>query len=384
MSAPNAPRVPVRSLVEVTRDTFAAVGLPVPAAHEVAEALVLADQEGQPSHGVMMAELYVERIVAGSVATRTTAEIVADRGATAVLDAHNALGQLTARQAIDLACEKAATHGVGVVAVRNAFHFGTASRYVERAAGKGKVGVVMSNTRPLMPAPGGAERLVGNNPVAIALPTASGRPLSFDMATSQAAMGKIRLAAASDESIPDDWATDAAGAVTTDPKEAISGMLLPMGGAKGFGLALMIDLLSGLLSGGGWGDAVTPLFGDRSVPYNSSQLFIAIDPQFFGSGEDFAEGSERAAERVRNSPRATSAGAEPAVSHASGSAPHGSTPAGTPPPARAPGDARREARERNRETVPVAAAVLDRLLQTATTHGAATRRLEEYLTPAKS
>ena len=299
-----------------------------------------------------------------AVSTRTSGEVVTDRAATAVIDAHHALGQVTAKQAISLACDKAETYGVGIVTVRNAFHFGTASRYTERAAEKGKVALVMSNTRPLMPAPGGAERLVGNNPLGIALPTASDQPLSFDMATSQAAMGKIRLAAASGESIPADWATDATGAVTTDPQEAISGMLLPVGGAKGFGLALMIDLLSGLLSGGGWGDAVTPLFGDRSVPYNSSQLFIAIDPQFFGSSEAFADGSERAAERVRNSPRAEQVGSST--------------------PARAPGDARREARERNRETVPVASAVLDRLLRTAATHGAATQGLEDYLTPAKT
>lgn len=351
-------RVAVADLLEVTADLFATLGLPREAAAEVAEALVSADQEGQASHGVMMAELYARRIIGGSVTTRTQAEVVVDRGAIGVLDAGNALGQLTARQAIDLACDKAAGHGVGVVAVRNANHFGTASRYAERAAARGMVGIVMCNTRPLMPAPGGAERIVGNNPIAIALPTASGEPVSFDMATSQAAMGKIRHAAAAGSRIPSDWATDANGVATSDPNAAIQGMLLPAAGPKGFGLALMIDLLSGLLSGGGWGDAVTPLFGDMTVPYNASQLFIAIDPGHFVAPEAFAEQAQRAVERVRASPRA-----DPT----------------DPTPCRAPGDARRRAREENRETVPLARAVLVNLVATAKQNGVAVGRLEPLL-----
>ena len=295
------PSVPIDELRHLVHDLFTAAGVPEEAASDVAEALVRADQEGQPSHGVMMVDLYLNRIAGGSVSTRTSGEVVTDRAATAVIDAHHALGQVTAKQAISLACDKAETYGVGIVTVRNAFHFGTASRYTELAAERGMVGIAMANTRPLMPAPGGSERLVGNNPIGFALPTSAGQPLSFDMATSQAAMGKIRLAHAQGSSIPVDWATDSHGVPTSDPGEAIAGMLLPSGGAKGFGLALVIDLLAGLLSGGGHGDAVTPLFGDATVPYNSSQLFIAIDPAFFTSSEEFDSGAADAAERVRSS-----------------------------------------------------------------------------------
>jgi len=353
-------KVQVTDLLAVTRQLFSAVGLSDDAAADVAEALVQADQENQSSHGVMMAELYVRRILDGSVSTRDAGEVVSDRGATAVIDAHDAVGQLTARQAMDLACDRAAKYGLGAVAVRNAFHFGTANRYTELAAQSGKIGVAMSNTRPLMPAPGGSERLVGNNPIAIAIPTSSGSPISFDMATSQAAMGKIRLAAAAGERIPVDWATNSDGLPTTDPGEAIAGMLLPFGGPKGFGLALMVDLLSGLLSGGGWGSAVTPLFGDTSVAYNSSQLFLAIDPSFFGPVEAFTSQAEQAAERIRQSARADPAG-EATL---------------TP---RAPGDARRTARARNRQTVPVAAAVLAKLIEVASRNGVDCGPLESHL-----
>ena len=229
------PRVPVIDLRHLVRDLFTAAGVQVQAATEVAEALVRADQEGQPSHGVMMVDLYLQRIAGGSVSTRTSGEIVSDRAATAVIDAHDALGQLTARQAIDLACAKADAYGIGIVTVRNAFHFGTASRYTERAAQRGKVGIAMSNTRPLMPAPGGSERLVGNNPIGFALPTATGRPLSFDMATSQAAMGKIRLAQAEGSTIPLDWATDA-------PKEIV--IVVPEGrGAMTTSARPLLDVL---------------------------------------------------------------------------------------------------------------------------------------------
>lgn len=351
------PRVPVTDLRQLVQDLFTAAGVPISAAAEVAEALVRADQEGQPSHGVMMVDLYLQRIAGGSVSTRISGEVVADRAATAVIDAHNALGQVTARQAMELACDKAGVYGIGIVTVRNSFHFGTASRYTELATARGKVGIAMGNTRPLMPAPGGSERLVGNNPIGFALPTAADQPLSFDMATSEAAMGKIRLAQAQGANIPLDWATDANGVPTSDPAEAIAGMLLPSGGAKGFGLALVIDLLSGLLSGGGHGAAVTPLFGDDTVPYNSSSLFIAIDPDFFTSAEEFLGGAARAAERVRSSARSASSD-----------------------PARAPGDARRQARERNHETVPVASATIAKLLAAAEKLDVPQHNLERYLT----
>lgn len=344
----------VGDLRDLVRDLFAAVGVPGAAAEEVAEALVRADQAGQPSHGVMMAELYIRRILGGSVSTHEAATLVSDRGATAVLDARHALGQPVARQAMDLACDKAAAFGIGAVAVRRAFHFGAASRYAERAADRGLIGIVMANTRPLMPAPGGRERVVGNNPLAVAVPTASGDAVSFDMATSQAAMGKIRHAAAAASSIPEDWATDEEGVPTTDPTAAIAGMLLPAGGAKGFGLALVIDLLSGLLAGGGWGDDVTPLFGDPSVPYNSSQLFVALDPSFFGDGAVFLDQANRAVQRVRES-----------------------APIVATEPARVPGDARRSSIDRHRQTVPVAAPVLARLLEMAATHGVDTGQFDD-------
>ena len=283
---------------------FAAAGVSPAAAARVAAGLVDADIEGLSSHGVMLVDMYVERLRRGSVSAREAGSIVSERDGAVVLDAGHALGQLTGHQAMAIAIDKARTFAAGIVAVRHGFHFGTAGRYALQASGADCIGIAMCNTRPLMPAPGGGERVVGNNPIAIAIPSAGHIPIVLDMATSEAAMGKIRMAEKNGQSIPPTWAVTAAGAPTTSPAEAIAGMLLPAGGAKGFGLSFMIDLLCGLLSQGATGGEVRPLYGDFAVPYDCSHLFIAIDVAHFGDPAAFREHAAAAAERVRAGRRA--------------------------------------------------------------------------------
>lgn len=283
---------------------FGRLGLAQADAVRVAEALVDADMEGVASHGVMLVPMYAQRLRGGSVTPASQATVVSDNGACVVLDAANMLGQLSALQAVALAGERARTHGVGAVAVRNAFHFGAAGLYARALAKEGCVGIVMSNTRPLMPAPGGAQTVVGNNPLAIAVPGADDIPVELDMAMSASAMGKIRLAATSGRAIPPGWATDADGLPTTDAAAALAGMLLPAAGPKGFGLAFMVDMLCGGLSGGGTGTTVRPLYGDSAAPYNCSQFFLALDVAHFGNAGAVARTVSEAAAAVRNSRRA--------------------------------------------------------------------------------
>jgi LDH2 family malate/lactate/ureidoglycolate dehydrogenase len=296
--------VPAAKLREFVARLFTAAGVPAVAAANVAEGLVEAELEGLPSHGVMLTDMYIERLQKGSVSRGTSAVVVSERQGAIVLDAGHALGQLTGMQAMGLAIDKARQFAGGIVSVRHGFHFGTAGRYARQAAEAGCVGIAMCNTRPLMPAPGGAERVVGNNPIAIALPTAGDIPIVLDMATSEAAMGKIRMAEKAKEAIPPTWAVTADGSPTTDPSQAIAGMLLPSGGAKGFGLSFLIDLLCGLLSQGATGAEVRPLYGDFSVPYDCSHLFIAIDVAHFGDLDWFRRHAAAAAERVRCGQRA--------------------------------------------------------------------------------
>lgn len=306
MTAPAAPLVvSADDLVAFVSRIFVAAGMAEEAAAKVADGLVEADLEGQPSHGVMLVDMYVDRLRAGSVSTAQAAAVVSDRGGCVVLDAGNAFGHLTAAQSIDIAVERAKEQGgVGLVAVRHGFHFGTARRYVLRAVEQDCIGIAMCNTRPLMPAPGGAERVVGNNPLAIAVPTDDDVPLVLDMATSEAAMGKIRLAEKAGQPIPATWAVQADGIPTLDAKQAIAGMLLPAAGAKGFGLALMIDLFCGLLSGGASGDGVKPLYGDPGIPYDCSHVFMAIDIAHFCEPSWFRAEAAATAGRIRSGKRA--------------------------------------------------------------------------------
>jgi LDH2 family malate/lactate/ureidoglycolate dehydrogenase len=297
-------RIDADKLTAVVADVFTALGVAAAGARVVAEDLVLADLEGVGSHGVMLMPMYVERLQKGSVSKEAAGTVVVDNRTSLVIDAHHALGQLTAHQAVGLATSRAREYGMATVTVRNAFHFGTAGRYARLIATQGCVGIVMSNTRPLLPAPGGAEAITGNNPIAVAVPSSGKQPVEVDMALSAMAMGKIRLAAAAGKPIPADWAMAADGSPTTDPNEAIKGLLAPAAGPKGFGLAFVIDLLCGGLSEGAIGAEVRPLYGDASQPYRCSQLFLALDVKGFTDPKAFAERVNEQAQRVSSSKRA--------------------------------------------------------------------------------
>lgn len=291
-------------LSDFIANLFEAAGVPARSASAVANGLVDADLDGLASHGIMLAEMYVDRLRKGSVSTNEAAAIVSDRNGAVVLDAGNALGILTGDQAMEIAVAKAGEHAAGIVSVRHGFHFGAASRFARQAADAGCIGIAMCNTRPLMPAPGGAERVVGNNPLAIAIPSDGDIPIVLDMATSEAAMGKIRIAEKAGKPIPVSWAVTADGSPTTDPTQAIAGMLLPSGGPKGFGLSFLIDMMCGLLSQGAFGDKVRPLYGDASLPYDCSHLFVAIDVSHFCDVSWFRQQAAAAAEKIRGGRRA--------------------------------------------------------------------------------
>ncbi|MFI5706360.1 Ldh family oxidoreductase [Kribbella sp. NPDC051620] len=296
--------VPVEVLTETIGRIFAAAGLTERASRTVAQSLVDADCRGIPSHGVMLVPMYVARIRDGSVSTEEMGAVVADWGAVATLDGRHALGQLTGDHAMGLAVAKAERFGIGAVTVRHAFHFGGAFRFALAAAEQGYIGIAAANTRPLMPAPGGAAPVVGNNPIALAAPVPGRVPIVLDMAMSEAALGKIRIAAAESRTIPVTWGTDADGVPTTDPAAAIAGMLLPAGGPKGYGLAVLVDVLTGVLSGGAFGAGVSGLYADTSVPNDCAHFFLALSPAAFGVGDQFGDRMGAFADAIAASPLA--------------------------------------------------------------------------------
>jgi len=294
--------VSVSALKAAVAALFAGAGLDESAARAMADALVEADQQGVGSHGVAMAPMYIERLTLGSISPARSAAIAHDKGAVTVLDGGHMLGHLAAAQAMDMAIEKARRFGVGVAAVRHGFHFGVAGRYAAQAADAGCIGMAMCNTRPMMGPPGGLEPIVGNNPLAIAVPTESGPPILLDMAMSEVALARVRAAARRGEAIPATWAVGPDGAPTTNPHKALEGMLAPMGGAKGFALALLIDILCGLLSSGAAGGDVKPLYSDLQTPNDCAFLFIAFDIAHFRDFPEFLAAADGVRHRVSTAP----------------------------------------------------------------------------------
>jgi LDH2 family malate/lactate/ureidoglycolate dehydrogenase len=255
---------------------FEAVGVPPADAATVAAALVDADLGGVESHGVLRTGIYVERLRKGLVNARP--ELRAERsGARVLLDADNGLGQVAAVRAVEEACTVADELGVGVVAARHSNHFGTAAYYGRAMAARGCVAMVLTNAPPLIAPWGGADRVLGNNPICIAAPTAGPEPAVIDVSLTAVAGGKLLAAAARGESIPEGWAMDRAGRPMTDPGAAMKdGLLMPLGAHKGAGLALLVDILAGVLTGAGYGPGVRSIYGDSGKPNDAGHLMIAL------------------------------------------------------------------------------------------------------------
>ena len=268
-------RVQLSQLSQWGRAAFGAAGLPADAAAAVVASLDFAESRGVHSHGYVRLPIYVERILGGGIAAEAVSRTVADHGALVVVDAEAGAGAASATTATSLAVDRARQHGIGCVIVRNGNHFGAAAYYSQLMADAGFFGIAACNTDKAMCAPFGGKRALGTNPIAISVPVAETERPVLDMATSQVALGKVIIASQEHREIPLGWAVDAAGAPTTSPEAAIAGALLPAGGAKGFGLAFMVDALVAL--GGASTSAVAgEMYGDRSVPQSLGFVFIAI------------------------------------------------------------------------------------------------------------
>ncbi|MBC8024294.1 MAG: Ldh family oxidoreductase, partial [Burkholderiales bacterium] len=203
--------------------------------------------------------------------------------AIARIDGANALGPLVGLRALHEAMARARSHGVGMAFARNSNHFGAIAPYCLLAAEQGFASMIGSNASTTIAPTGGAETRLGNNPLGFGVPRPGGRPVILDMAMSVVARGKIRAALQKGEPIPDTWATDRHGKSTTDPQAALDGFLLPFGGYKGYGLALVVDLLAGVLSGAAYLDQVNSWLDDPDKPGNLGHFFILVDTRVLGS-----------------------------------------------------------------------------------------------------
>lgn len=290
-------------------ETFAAGifrfhGLPAADAETVAHALVLADLRGVDSHGVLRAGVYVERLKRRMINPTPKVRALQEGPATALLDGDNGMGPVVATAAMRLALEKARTTGTGTVAVRRGNHYGMAATYPLMALAEDCIGLTLTNGPALVTPWGGTRRFFGTNPLAIAVPAGRERPVVLDMATTVVARGKIIKAAKEKQPIPEGWALDPAGRPTTDSAAALAGTPVPLGGYKGYGLMLAIEVLSGVLAGAAVGPAVGELYDNPRRPQDLGHLFAAIRLEAFGDPEAFKARMDALIREIRGGPRA--------------------------------------------------------------------------------
>jgi LDH2 family malate/lactate/ureidoglycolate dehydrogenase len=283
-------------------DLFVSAGFNKIDAALIANSLVQSDLRGVESHGVMRIPVYIKRIKQNLILTHSRGQIVKDSGATSIINAGNGMGQLMAYQGMELAIQKAKEFGIGLTGINHSNHFGAAAYYSSMAVEQGMIGIVCTNTLPLMPPPGGSKAVVGNNPIAIGVPTRRYKTMILDMAMSAAAVGKVMMAQKKGESIPKGWALDSNGNDTTDPNEALKAALyLPIGGPKGFGLALMIDVLSGALLNSAVGNEVKSLTSQWKDPVDCGHLMIVINVEALLNLETFTSIVDQMIDSIKES-----------------------------------------------------------------------------------
>jgi LDH2 family malate/lactate/ureidoglycolate dehydrogenase len=268
---------------------FQGLGLPAADAADVARVLVLADLFGLSTHGLSRIESYGERLQVGGINARPRITVETLAPALRRVDGDNGVGPLVGMHALRAAMEAAERCGVGVAFARQSNHFGPISPYGLMAAQAGYASVIGSNATTTIAPWGGSDARLGNSPLGFGVPNPGGDPFLLDMAMSVVARAKIRAALKRGEAIPDSWATDASGRPTTDPKAALDGFLLPIGGHKGYGLALLVDLFSGLLSNAAYLTHVKSWVDAPDEPQNLGHFFILIDTRRLGSTQWLAD-----------------------------------------------------------------------------------------------
>lgn len=287
------------ALSAYARSILEAVTVPPHEAALVADSLVAANLRGVDSHGIQLLFWYAEQIRSGNIAVAAHGHVATESGACMIYDGEYGLGQVVSEICCDHAIRLAREHGLGMVSVRDSSHFGACAWWAQKIAERGMLAIVLCNATPLVAAWQGRDKILGTNPICMAVP--GPRTFLLDMATTTVALNKIHKAVLSgDKSIPLGWAVDAEGKPTTDPQAALDGMPMPLGGYKGTGLALMVEVLCAVLSGSAM---LTDVGGLRvsQRPMKVSHFFLAIDTQRFLSLDQFTARMQSLRSTVKNS-----------------------------------------------------------------------------------
>ncbi|HET8745165.1 MAG TPA: Ldh family oxidoreductase [Ramlibacter sp.] len=299
-----ADRVPAAQVCRFIAAAMERLGLPAEDAHTVARLMTAAEVQGSDGHGVIRLVPYARRIRAGGVNARPHIRIAKEKAAMALIDGDNGMGHLVMHKAAQIAIAKARQCGVAWVGARASNHAGAASLYARMALEHDMLGLyfAVGNANHLPPW-GGLDLLLSTNPIAVAVPAGEEPPVVLDMATSVAAYGKVRARAQRGEALPEGWMVDRRGEPLTDPRRAAEGLLLPIGGYKGYGLALVIGLLAGTLNRAAMGSEVVDFSRDDTTPTNTGQAILVIDPDAFGEVDAFKARVDRLLRELRASER---------------------------------------------------------------------------------
>ena len=281
---------------------FRKLGMTAENAARCAADLVLTNLWGIDSHGVLRLPVYAERLLGNAVTANPQVRTIARLGAFEIMDGDAGMGFVIGHHAMGRAIELASVQGIGAVAVRNSNHFGAAGLYAKQATDAGFVALAMTNVMPNLVVSGGSAPITGNNPLAFGAPTRLGFPLLLDISMSSVAGGKLLLAKEKGEKIPFGWATDRDGRPTDDPSAGFAGFLLPVGGHKGFGLSVMIDVLCGVLSGGAFQHHLKSMYAAPEEPSETCHLMIAIDPSVHLGRELFLDRMDELYGTIKASP----------------------------------------------------------------------------------
>ena len=277
------------------------MGVPQLDAAHFAEVLVDADLHGVSTHGVSRLNIYLKRIDAGLIDPKAMLKLDRQTGAILALDAGNGLGQIQARKSLDMLMPLAKQNGVAAATIRNSQHFGALSWYCNYAASRKMVLLAMTNCEPAMSPQGGYEAFFGTNPIAASFPTDRGFPVKIDLATSTVARGNIIAAQKKGAPIPDGWALDREGTPTTDASEALLGTVLTMAGHKGYALALMVEMFSGVLSGAAIGPDVGSMYKNMDRKQDVGHFFCLFDVSAFLEYDEYLRRLDATIDRIKAS-----------------------------------------------------------------------------------
>lgn len=247
----------------------------------ISDTLIFAELRNVKSHGIVRLPTYIERMEKGLINQNAQMKFTNNTAAAVtMLDADNGMGQVAGYKAMKQTLSIAKIYGIGMTAVKNSNHFGVASYYSMMALEDNMIGIVMSNSSPAIAPFGTKTPLLGTNPLTVAVPAKNGKPIVLDMSMSTVARGRIRMCALQSKEMPMDWGLDTEGNPTSDPNEALKGSLVPIGGVKGSGLSLIVDLLTGILTNTAMTGEVKTVT-DMSGPSKTSHIFLAIDIEKF-------------------------------------------------------------------------------------------------------